>query len=171
MLKTYTYPKFDYVRPPSWRSSTAGHYPVVVVGAGPVGLSWAIDLAAQGQPVVVLDNDDTVSIGSRGVCYAKRALEIWDRLGCGSPWWTRACPGTWAALLGEGEVFQFNLLPEAGHNRPGIINLQQYYPRPTWSSARAAAQPRDALQEQGHRRGAGDHRPPCASKRPTAPTR
>ncbi|HOK47683.1 MAG TPA: LysR family transcriptional regulator, partial [Bryobacteraceae bacterium] len=33
----------------------------------------------QGRQVLLLDNDDTVSIGSRGVCYAKRALEVLDR--------------------------------------------------------------------------------------------
>ena len=27
----------------------------------------------------------------------------------------------------EEEVYQFNLVPEAGHKRPGMINLQQYY--------------------------------------------
>ena len=27
----------------------------------------------------------------------------------------------------DGEVFSFNLLPEAGHQRPGMVNLQQYY--------------------------------------------
>jgi 3-(3-hydroxy-phenyl)propionate hydroxylase len=57
--------------------------PVVVVGAGPVGLGMALDLDLQGIPVLLLDEDDTVSIGSRGVCYAKRALEILDRYGVG----------------------------------------------------------------------------------------
>ncbi len=36
-------------------------------------------------PVLVLDDDDTVSVGSRAICYAKRTLEILDRLGCGEP--------------------------------------------------------------------------------------
>ena len=55
MLKTYTYPQFEYVRPPEVTERRRGHYPVVVVGAGPVGLSMAIDLAIQGQSVLVLD--------------------------------------------------------------------------------------------------------------------
>lgn len=83
MLSTYQYPKFEYVRPPEIAEGRDGHYPVVIVGAGPVGLCTAIDLARQGRQVLLLDNDDTVSIGSRGVCYAKRALEILDRLGVG----------------------------------------------------------------------------------------
>src|SRR5690606_41641397 len=40
-------------------------------------------LTTRGIPAIVLDDDNTVSIGSRAICYAKRALEIWDRLGCG----------------------------------------------------------------------------------------
>jgi 3-(3-hydroxy-phenyl)propionate hydroxylase len=57
-------------------------HPIVVIGAGPIGLTAALDCAARGQSVVMLDDNDTVSIGSRAVCYAKRPLEIWDRLGC-----------------------------------------------------------------------------------------
>ena len=30
-------------------------------------------------------------------------------------------------FLGEREVFSFDLLPEAGHHRPGMVNLQQYH--------------------------------------------
>ena len=61
------------------------HCGVVIVGAGPVGLAAAIDLAQRDIPVLVLDDDDTVSVGSRAICYAKRTLEILDRLGCGEP--------------------------------------------------------------------------------------
>jgi 3-(3-hydroxy-phenyl)propionate hydroxylase len=64
-------------------------YPVIVVGAGPVGLAAAIELGLQGVPVVVLDDDDTVSVGSRGVCYAKRALEVLDRIGVVTIAWPR----------------------------------------------------------------------------------
>ncbi|WP_313076358.1 FAD-dependent oxidoreductase [Melaminivora sp.] len=128
MLKTYTYPKFEYVCPPEVSGQGGGHYPVVVIGAGPVGLSAAIDLAAQGQSVLLLDNDDTVSIGSRGVCYAKRALEVLDRMGCGDPCVDKGV--SWnvgRTFFREGEVFNFNLRPQDGHRRPGMVNLQQYY--------------------------------------------
>src|SRR5258707_2103449 len=56
-------------------------YPVVVVGAGPVGLSLAIDLAQRGQGVVLLDDADRIGEGSRAICFSKRSLEFWDRLG------------------------------------------------------------------------------------------
>ncbi len=128
MLSTYRYQKFPYVQPPEIAEKRPGHYPVVVVGAGPVGLSAAIDLASQGHAVVVLDNDDTVSIGSRGVCYAKRALEVLDRMGCGEDFVDKGV--SWnvgRTFFREDEVFNFNLRPQDDHNRPGMINLQQYY--------------------------------------------
>ncbi|TMJ79004.1 MAG: FAD-dependent oxidoreductase, partial [Alphaproteobacteria bacterium] len=40
-------------------------HPVVVVGAGPVGLSFAIDMAQRGQSVVLLDDADRIGEGSR----------------------------------------------------------------------------------------------------------
>ena len=73
----------DYVRSPDQDAREAVRHPVIVVGAGPVGLAAAIDLAQQGVPVVLLDDDDRLSNGSRAICFAKRTLEIFDRLGCG----------------------------------------------------------------------------------------
>ncbi len=129
MLKTYTYPKFPFVRPPELDQHDATrHVPVVVVGAGPVGMCAALDLAQKGKPVLLLDDDDTVSIGSRGVCYAKRALEILDRLGVGERVTQKGV--SWnvgRTFYRNDEVFSFNLVPEPDHHRPGMVNLQQYY--------------------------------------------
>ena len=113
MLSTYTYPRYAYRRPVELDTpGSHSRHPVVVIGAGPVGLAAAIDLAQHGLPVVLLDDDDTVSIGSRGLCYAKRTLEILDRLGCGQPVVDKGV--TWnigRTFFGEAEVFNFNLLP------------------------------------------------------------
>ena len=75
---------FPYRRCADQGAAKPVHHPVVVVGAGPVGLSLAIDLAQQRVPVVLLDNDDRLSTGSRAICFAKRTLEIFDRLGVGA---------------------------------------------------------------------------------------
>jgi 3-(3-hydroxy-phenyl)propionate hydroxylase len=125
---TFSHPTFAFERPPELDTGAPGRYPVVVVGAGPVGLATAIDLAQQGQDVLLLDDDDTVSIGSRGVCYAKRTLEVLDRMGFGDEFVGKGV--SWdvgRTFLREGEVFNFNLRPDSGHGRPGMINLQQYY--------------------------------------------
>jgi 3-(3-hydroxy-phenyl)propionate hydroxylase len=128
MLKTYTWPRYASPRAPEIGSPTPRRVPLVVVGAGPVGLAAAIDAAQRGRPVLLLDDDDTVSIGSRGLCHAKRTLEIFDRLGVGDAVVARGV--TWnvgRTFHREREVFSFNLLPEAGHQRPGMVNLQQYH--------------------------------------------
>ncbi len=127
MLSTYTWPRYAYRRAPELGSATR-RVPLVIVGAGPVGLAAAIDAAQRGLQVIVLDDDNTVSIGSRGVCYAKRTLEILDRLGIGDRVVAKGV--TWnvgRTFHGEREVFSFDLLPEAGHQRPGMVNLQQYH--------------------------------------------
>ncbi len=128
MLSTYQNPVFDYVRSPDQDAASPMRRPVIVIGAGPVGMAAAIDLAQQQVPVIVLDDDNTVSVGSRAVCYAKRSLEILDRLGCGSRAVDKGI--TWnvgKVFFGDKQVYSFNLLPEAEHKRPAFINLQQYY--------------------------------------------
>ncbi|KAF0166909.1 MAG: 3-(3-hydroxy-phenyl)propionate hydroxylase [Rhodocyclaceae bacterium] len=141
MLTTYIYPKFEYRTPPEIASGKTLKVPVVVVGAGPVGLGAALDLEQQGVPVLLLDEDDTVSIGSRGVCYAKRALEILDRYGVGDAVCSKGV--SWnvgRTFFREQEVYNFNLVPEPDHHRPGMVNLQQYYLE-EYLAARAASRP------------------------------
>ncbi len=128
MLKTYTWPRYEYQRAMEIGAGQTHRVPLVIVGAGPVGLTAAIDAAQRGLPVVLLDDDNTVSLGSRGVCYAKRTLEIFDRLGLGQRVVDKGV--TWnvgRTFHREHEVFSFNLLPETGHHRPGMVNLQQYH--------------------------------------------
>jgi 3-(3-hydroxy-phenyl)propionate hydroxylase len=116
-----------YVRPPELDRRDVAHRPVIVVGAGPVGLTFAIDLARYGTPVLLVDDDDKLAHGSRAICFAKRSLEIWDRLGCGEAITARGVSWQVGKLyFGERLVYQFDLLPEPGHHRPAFVNLQQY---------------------------------------------
>jgi 3-(3-hydroxy-phenyl)propionate hydroxylase len=106
----------------------AAQYPVVVVGAGPVGLSLAIDLAQRGVAVVLLDDADRIGEGSRAICFSKRSLEYWDRLGVGSRMVDKGVVWSVGKIFhGASLLYQFNLLPEEGHRRPAFINLQQFY--------------------------------------------
>ena len=127
-MGAYINPIYPYKSPADLMSTPPQRKPLIVIGAGPVGLAAAIDARLQGLEVLVLDDDKTVSVGSRAVCYAKRSLEILDRLGIAN----EACQMgvSWnigRTFLEQDEVYQFNLVPDAGHKRPGMINLQQYH--------------------------------------------
>jgi 3-(3-hydroxy-phenyl)propionate hydroxylase len=117
-----------YVPAPERGSPGVAHRPVIVVGGGPVGLTVAIDLARYGTPALLLDDDDKLSSGSRAICFAKRSLEVWDRLGCGEAITRKGV--SWKVgkvFFRDKLVYAFDLLPEAGHCRPAFVNLQQYY--------------------------------------------
>ncbi|KZL22602.1 FAD-dependent oxidoreductase [Pseudovibrio sp. Ad37] len=126
--KIFEVPLYPYVRSPDQDAEKAVRHKVVVVGAGPIGLAAAIELAMQDVEVVVVDDNDKVSWGSRAVCYAKRPLEILDRIGCGDQFVDKGVQwNVGKVFFDERQVYQFDLLPEDGHKRPAFINLQQYY--------------------------------------------
>ena len=128
MLLDYQKLRFAYARASEHGLEHPAHHPVVIVGAGPVGLTCAIDIARQGVRVVVLDDDDTLSTGSRAICFAKRTLEIWDRLGCGERMVEKGVSWNVGKVYFQDDlVYRFDLLEEPGHHRPAFINLQQYY--------------------------------------------
>ncbi|MDJ0894564.1 MAG: FAD-dependent oxidoreductase [Alphaproteobacteria bacterium] len=121
-------PKLDYVPPPELTQGDGAKRPVVVVGAGPVGLAAAVDLAQREVPVVLVDDNDQVSTGSRAICWAKRTLEVMDGLGVADRMVAKGV--TWSegkVFHGDELLYSFDLLPEEGHKMPAFINLQQYY--------------------------------------------
>lgn len=130
--------EFTYQASPDQSAATPVHHPVVIVGAGPVGLGLAIDLAQRGVEVLLLDNDHKLSSGSRAICFAKRTLEIFDRLGPGERMVRKGVSWNVGRVYFKDEpVYSFNLLPDvapaSAHQteptqaRPAFINLQQYY--------------------------------------------
>jgi len=56
-------------------------HPVVIVGAGPIGLTLALTLQKTGVDCVLLEDDAQVCDGSRAIGMSRRTLEIWDALG------------------------------------------------------------------------------------------
>ncbi|WP_293572995.1 FAD-dependent oxidoreductase [Phaeobacter sp.] len=128
MNKIFEVPLYSYERSEDQDRTTPARHPVVIIGAGPVGLAAAVDLAQQGIRVTVLDDNDKVSLGSRAICFAKRTLEIADRLGIGDALVDKAVQWNLGKVFfSDRKVYEFNLLPEKGHQRPAFVNLQQYY--------------------------------------------
>jgi len=128
VFKTYSNPVYEYIKSPDQDSSSPAHHPLIIIGAGPVGMAAAIDAGQRNIPTLVIDKDNTVSVGSRAVCYSKRALEVLDRLKCAKPMIDKGV--TWKVgkiFFQDGLVHQFDLLPDKNHKIPAFINLQQYY--------------------------------------------
>ena len=120
--------RFAYRRHADQARARPADYPVVIIGAGPVGLTLAIDLKLRGIDCVLLDDQDRIGGGSRAICFAKRTLEIWDRLGCAAPMLEKGVRWNIGKVFqGEDLLYQFDLLAEPGHKMPAFINLQQYY--------------------------------------------
>ena len=120
--------QFSYRRSPDQDRASPARHKVVVVGAGPVGLAAAIDLALRGVTVLLIDDADRIGEGSRGICYAKRTLEVLARLGVAEKCLEKGV--TWKVgkvFQGDALLYAFDLLPEDGHRMPAFINLQQYY--------------------------------------------
>ncbi|VTU41027.1 3-(3-hydroxy-phenyl)propionate/3-hydroxycinnamic acid hydroxylase [Variovorax sp. PBS-H4] len=127
----YELPRWPFVPPPELRGGAVVRHPIVIVGAGPAGLTLACDLAKRGVRALLLDEDDTVGVrgaSSRGICYAQKSLEIFERLGI---YQRIADKGiTWSfgrTFSGETEVYNFNLQANSVSAQPPFINLQQFY--------------------------------------------
>jgi 3-(3-hydroxy-phenyl)propionate hydroxylase len=119
---------FPYRRSADYGRRQPQPQPIVIVGAGPVGLVLALDLAAKGHRSIVIDKKSNLAAGSRAICWAKRTLEIMDRLGLGEVLASKGV--TWKTgkvFFATRRLFEFDLLPESAHRRPAFVNLQQYY--------------------------------------------
>lgn len=127
----YSLPEYPYRTPPEVARGTTGAYPVIVVGGGLGGLTAALELGSRGIRTILLDEDNSVGaagLSSRGICYAKRSLEILDRFGVAAR--VRAKGVTWNegdVFRGRERLYRFNLQPETDQKFPAFVNLQQFY--------------------------------------------
>ena len=127
----YRLPVYAYETPRELREKRSYAYPVVIVGAGLAGLAAGLELGARGVRTVLIDEDNTVGaagLSSRGICYAKRSLEIFDRYGVAER--IRAKGVTWnegEVYRGAERLYRFNLQPETDQKFPAFVNLQQFY--------------------------------------------
>ncbi len=127
----YELPAWPFTPPPELNNAKVVRHPIVIVGAGPSGLTLACDLAQRGVEAVLLDEDDTVGVkgaSSRGICYAQKSLEIFERLGIYDRIVDKGV--TWSVgktYSKDVEVYRFNLKDDSCSKQPPFVNLQQFY--------------------------------------------
>ena len=99
---------------------------VAVVGAGPVGLTAALELAARGVESVVLEAKPAIEpIGSRAIVLARHALATFRRLGCGEIVERGVVLDRARTYVGERELFTVAFERPRGDELPAFVNLQQ----------------------------------------------
>ena len=100
--------------------------PVLIVGAGPVGRTLALELARFEVPTIVLDaKPGPAREGSRAIVLARHALAAFVRVGCGGPMLERAVVLARARTYHRTtELFCADLPAEPG-GLPRFVNLQQ----------------------------------------------
>lgn len=119
---------YPYAKCADQKAAEPARRSVVVIGGGPVGLATALDLGRKGHEVVLVDDHDGAGQGSRAICFAKRTLEIANRLGAGAAMLEKGVVWRKGRVFhDEDEIYDFDLLPETGHRCPAFINLSQVH--------------------------------------------
>jgi 3-(3-hydroxy-phenyl)propionate hydroxylase len=102
----------------------------LIIGGGPIGLALALDLGRRGRRVVVLNALDFIARGSKAICFSKRSLEIFDRLGVGEDLVRKGVVWEKGKVFWKGcaePIYEFDLAPIKDQKFPAFINIQQYY--------------------------------------------
>jgi 3-(3-hydroxy-phenyl)propionate hydroxylase len=124
----FEYPIYPFRAPPELTENRVGHHRVVIVGGGLAGLTAAADLGVRGIACVLLDDNNTVSLGSRSIAQGKRTMEIATRLGIAE----RMIPKgiSWSkgnTLIQDKLLYSFDLSSEGHEKYQAFLCLPQYY--------------------------------------------
>lgn len=124
----FVYPTYPFVRPAELKEKRTGKHKVAIVGGGLAGLLAAVDLGTRGIPCVLLDDNNTVSLGSRSIAQGKRTMEIATRLGIADRMVPRGV--FWSkgnTLIQDKILYSFDILPDANERFQAFLSLPQYY--------------------------------------------
>ncbi|HRK19825.1 MAG TPA: FAD-dependent monooxygenase [Hyphomicrobiaceae bacterium] len=121
----FSYPHFP---PPDAAARARTTFPVVIVGAGPVGLVAALTLARAGVDSVVVERKTTYNDGSRAICISRSSFQILDALGAVGPFLDKSLGWTRGITSFRGTpILEFEM-PHSEHDKYlPMYNLQQQY--------------------------------------------
>jgi 3-(3-hydroxy-phenyl)propionate hydroxylase len=123
----FDYPRFTARRVPELDGATARH-PVLIVGAGPIGMTAALVLARYGIRSVLIDRKDTFNDGSRAICIARPSMHILERIGAVAPFVEKALGWRFGRSYYRGEqIFRLEMPQPPGEKYLPMYNLQQQY--------------------------------------------
>ncbi len=123
----FDYPDFPFRRPPELDGGTAQH-PVIIAGAGPVGLVAAIALAQYGIASVLLERRNTVNDGSRAICVSRYSFETLQQLGAVAPFLVKGLGWTKGRCYYRDQLIYQLEMPHSEQERfLPMYNIQQQF--------------------------------------------
>lgn len=121
----FTYPQFAA---PKDRAARASRAPVLIVGAGPVGMVAALTLAGEGVASVLVDAKSTFNDGSRAICIARQSFYILEEIGALAPFLDKALGWTTGRSFYRGrQILEFHMPDGPDEKFRPMYNLQQQY--------------------------------------------
>ncbi len=126
----YIPPSYAAIVPDATNSGKLDYTTILIVGAGPIGLALALEMGLMGHKVVLINRENQLTDGSRAICYAKRPLEILDRLGIGERMLAKGVSWNVGRVFFKDRIepiYSFDLLPVKDQKMPAMVNIQQYY--------------------------------------------
>jgi 3-(3-hydroxy-phenyl)propionate hydroxylase len=122
----FDYPHFEAPDPAAVASGEPA--PVLIIGAGPVGMAAALTLARHGVRSVLIDNKATFNDGSRAICISRSSMYALERMGAVAPFLAKALGWTTGRGYFRGrEIGRFEM-PHSPHDKYlPMYNLQQQY--------------------------------------------
>jgi 3-(3-hydroxy-phenyl)propionate hydroxylase len=113
---------------PDEMNGIARIHDVVIVGAGPVGLTFTLALARHGVRATLIEADCQVSEGSRALGMSRRTLDIWDALGAAEPVAKTGLKWSRGTSFYRGRtVLEFEMDTDTAVKFPPMINIQQCF--------------------------------------------
>ncbi len=123
----FEYPQYIFQRPLELDGLSVRH-PVVIVGAGPVGLTAALELARRGIKSVVVDEKDTLNDGSRAICISRTSFETLQQLGVMEPFLEKSLGWTHGQCFYQDNMIHRLEMPHSADERfYPMYNIQQQY--------------------------------------------